>query len=1467
LETPEDLLKQLDRRFASGEISEESYREVKTRLLQEAARAKGAESETDAASKAPSGEERFCCVDGRALTGNYFRCEECGGYCHEENRVRLPRGLRVPLCANCGGEKAERAWARHGGGAERPGRRFEVEIHEGDQLDGRFTVVREIGRGGMGVVYLAEDTLMNDRVALKVIAGSGGDEDDVTERILHEFRMANAITDYAHVVRVNAVIRTEHRNRPLVLLQMELADGGDLRGWMRENTDFERRQGRGLELFRQACEGVAAIHAAGLAHLDIKPENILIIGGRAKIADFGIGRYMDQWFASNPDQMLKEGVGTPQYMSPEQFHVARQKDIGPASDVYSLGVVLYELLDGSVPFDGKPLDLREKHLTMAPSRLKGRAGAWWPIVSRCLDKDPGERYTSAVELLEDLDRVARGIAGLVDVSCPRCGHLTRNTDARECEDCHADLSARFRQCPTCARDVRFDVEDCPGCGRAVAAYFLFIERKKRVERLKDENPREAIELLELLLREGAGDYEERAVELVRDLRQRQSKISDLISRSNEMVVRGDLEGAIDVWRKVLEEAPRHQGAMEHVEKYESLLEEFNRRKERALELMEQGRHEDAESLLKECAELVPEREELGPLLQAVREKAREYRDLVARIDDFLSRGEIEKAIDQWKKILRETPGHGPASERLRELESRRAAFEKKMKEADRLAVRGEFEGALADLGDCGELIPGRKEVDDTIRDLRDRQGRYADTLEKAAEALKAGELEQASREVESALEVAPESAQGKRVRKKIEAAIRKADELLARAREEILRAAFDEAEETLKEHARVQRDSGAADGVRGECRQKRADFETAMRHVDSSIRQGDLDAAVGSLTKALTVCPAANVAKEKLGRVRADQEKARDLLAGVSSLIAAAEFEKAVAALDRVKGLWPLLDGLEDRRAELLQRRRAYEEQMRLAEDSLARKNIGAAEKAARAALEVCPNAAQASRLVEKATKRERSLRASIAAARDSIRAGDFEKAEALIAEVDSIDPACEDLRELTRVLGDTRVRYREAMDEALRKSSSGDLAGALGCARAALEACPDSKDAVGRIRKVERGMKKAQKLIDDARSLLDEAEFDNARSLLGEAETIWAGADGLDAIRDEAESRGSRYFEIMRSVRDEESGGRLDRALEGIGSALELCPGSVDASRLHASLQKRIARVRAQVGEAEGLIRSADFDQADQVIQQARGVWPDCAELEQLESRLSSVRQQYDEKRRAIAEAIDTRRFSRALALCDEIEQVCPDDPGVGSMRDTVDASRREYQQRRKALSARYRQLAGGAGVILLLGVGGWFAKGVMDRSGSRAPIVDSGEETEASATAGSDGGGDTQVIESPGRATRPRLPMGAEAETEKKAPGNPTEERAITSPGRSPQKEKPRAKPAAPRGSLYVYANQVGGQCYIDGKRVGTGQVPNSVGLAPGVHEVRIVMPGCEPGELVRQVRIEKDKEAQEYFEFDCR
>jgi len=241
------------------------------------------------------------------------------------------------------------------------GLEVDIPITPGDVLGERYRIIKRLGKGGFGSVYQVDDIDLKRQIALKIVVAGEGRAQRATEQLIHEFNLREKINNTAHVIKAQDPRTCVYKGLSLILLPMELADGDNLRKWLLQNQDTDKRIKTGIEFFKQACLGIKAIHDASLVHLDIKPENILLVDGKIKIADFGIGRFGANQFGNNPEQLLRQGIGTPQYMSPEQFKVARQKDIGPKSDIYSLGIVLFEILDGNLPFDGTPIELRDKH--------------------------------------------------------------------------------------------------------------------------------------------------------------------------------------------------------------------------------------------------------------------------------------------------------------------------------------------------------------------------------------------------------------------------------------------------------------------------------------------------------------------------------------------------------------------------------------------------------------------------------------------------------------------------------------------------------------------------------------------------------------------------------------------------------------------------------------------------------------------------------------------------------------------------------------------------------------------------------------------------------------------------------------------------------------------------------------------------------------------------------------------------
>jgi serine/threonine-protein kinase len=272
-------------------------------------------------------------------------------------------------------------------------------------FDGRYRIVRKLGSGGMANVYLAEDQELGRRVAIKILNDRHAGDEQFVERFRREAKNAAGLS-HANIV---SIYDRGEAAEGTYYIAMEYLDGRSLK---------ELIVSRGpapipiaIDYTRQILAALRFAHRNGVIHRDIKPHNILVDSeGRVKVTDFGIARA--EQAGASAQQMTEAGsiIGTAQYLSPEQ---ARGTRVDATSDLYSLGIVLYELLTGTVPFSGEtPVEIAMKHLSAIPDppseRRQDVPHALDMVVLRALAKDPRDRYQSAEEMDADLERVARG---------------------------------------------------------------------------------------------------------------------------------------------------------------------------------------------------------------------------------------------------------------------------------------------------------------------------------------------------------------------------------------------------------------------------------------------------------------------------------------------------------------------------------------------------------------------------------------------------------------------------------------------------------------------------------------------------------------------------------------------------------------------------------------------------------------------------------------------------------------------------------------------------------------------------------------------------------------------------------------------------------------------------------------------------------------------------------------------------
>src|SRR6476660_1179959 len=273
-----------------------------------------------------------------------------------------------------------------------------VSDNGGDRVfDGRYRVIRKLGTGGMANVYLAEDQELGRRVAIKLLDERHAQDDQFIERFRREAESAAGLS-HPNVVSIYDRGETEGT----YYIAMEYLEGKTLKELLLARGPPPVRVA--IDYTRQILSALEFAHRHGIVHRDIKPHNVVVApDGRLKVTDFGIAR-------SGSSQVTEAGsiIGTAQYLSPEQ---AQGAPVHPSSDLYSVGIVLYEMLTGAVPFTGETaLEIAMKHLSAVPeppSRKRAPELGEVPheldlVVLRALAKDPADRYQTAREMDADL---------------------------------------------------------------------------------------------------------------------------------------------------------------------------------------------------------------------------------------------------------------------------------------------------------------------------------------------------------------------------------------------------------------------------------------------------------------------------------------------------------------------------------------------------------------------------------------------------------------------------------------------------------------------------------------------------------------------------------------------------------------------------------------------------------------------------------------------------------------------------------------------------------------------------------------------------------------------------------------------------------------------------------------------------------------------------------------------------------
>ena len=629
---------------------------------------------------------------------------------------------------------------------------------------GKYDVLEVIGRGGMGVIYKGVDPGIGRVVAIKMMTGGFAENPELLQRFYREAQSAGKL-QHPNIVTIYD-LGVQDGNPYLV---MEFLEGESLEAVIRSRRLILLEDK--LDVVVQVCEGVGYAHQRRIIHRDIKPANVMLLQDhRVKIVDFGIARIGNEGM-TRPGQIM----GSIQYMSPEQINGA---NVDTRSDIFSIGVLLYQLLTAALPFEGKDTgETLLKILHEAPPPLSRFLEAYPPeldeIVQRVLAKDREQRFQAAEDLALDLAHVQEGL---------RRDRAKEYLEAAEAARAAGQLNRAKEQL---LQVLKIDRQDARASG-------LLREIQQEIQRQqRGEQARELQSEAEKALARGelgeALAYLDRAIELdqanpeiiqlrdsVRESKARSDKLRELLHQAEMAQDAGDLEEA----HRVIEEAVVIDGKSTEVRSLYSAISREIAERDKQLKLQNymgaarkqiSSRHFTAAlQLLKEAEAIDPEVPGIQELInlavsgQQQERKRQDLERLTSAIEDALNRDDYENACAKAEEGLRSYPEDRglkklkAVADKQRAAREKRNYIEERISTAQKLLEERKPDAALACLQEALEKYPNELPlqsmlalVTETVERERLEQ-KKADSLQKAREAIRRREYKQAISLLEAA---------------------------------------------------------------------------------------------------------------------------------------------------------------------------------------------------------------------------------------------------------------------------------------------------------------------------------------------------------------------------------------------------------------------------------------------------------------------------------------------------------------------------------------------------------------------------------------------------------------------------------------------------------------------------------------------------------------------------------------------
>jgi tetratricopeptide (TPR) repeat protein len=829
-------------------------------------------------------------------------CPRCG----KQNSLPVDHPDETFQCSSCG--ETSRLDAASVSGTEK------APDYLVDEIVSDCKIIQKVGEGGFGTVYKASDQNLQRIVAFKVMLPSLTTNAEFVQKFIREAVTA-AQLNHPNIVAIHKVGRDERRG--LHYLIMEFVEGRTLADVVKDSGVLKVEDA--LPIMIQACDALATAHEHNIVHRDIKPENLMLDKlGVLKITDFGLAKSL------STDQKTTKVMGTPHYMSPEQFE---GKAVDGRSDMYSLGVTFFYLFSKSRPYEGQnTVQIIYAILTQQPKALpdlnKEVPPEIWAVIQKMIAKKAEDRYQTLRETIVDLKRF-QDRTQTDKTQCPACA--AKNPKGRKfCRGCGAALVVK---CPSCAAESPAGAATCSACGADMGR---LLKIKKAMEAA--------------------------------------AKFKSL----------GDLRRAAECYRQVVDVDPSHGEATAELARLSGTISEVDRVKTEADDLMKTGDIETAlgrvEDLLRRFPAAAEVRDHRDGLKTAL--ARRKAGKLLADAEAAAAAGRAREAVELLDQAIRADPANEEARTRRDEIGKRLAqASETRQKAAQALAA-GRFEDAYALATEVLKVNPG----DTAMADVREKAQASVASVDqfvaRGKDHMAAKRLEAGLSEFEAALSLRPgdkslyslvESTRGK---------IAEQRERVAACRRLMAERDFARAAKGLAEVLAELPDDAEAKSLLASCERGRVEsarakaIEDGMREGERLEKAGEFAAALEQFDRVLALDPRNPDAAPRRGELEQKIRGERDIRELADEHLADGRYSDAVAALERLKAANPArAAAIAAEIAECKKRETRTGADLKLAEAALAKKEYRKSQEAAAAVLAVAPRHPRAAAVRKDADK------------------------------------------------------------------------------------------------------------------------------------------------------------------------------------------------------------------------------------------------------------------------------------------------------------------------------------------------------------------------------------------------------------------------------------------------------------------------------------------------------------------